>query len=110
MILNVLIDNHTYPIEVPESMIREGEEFFARMDQDMDRGYQMSRTWVAAPNQVQRCQIVADKLLTALEAENQKLGMLMAAYILARMPGCQAVEMNLEGDMTEHDLKLGMPG
>ena len=36
------------------------------MDQDMDAGWQMSRDWVDNPSREQRCQIVADKLLTAL--------------------------------------------
>jgi len=80
-------------------VIEQGEEFFARLDADMDKGWQMSREWVQRPNRSERCQIVADKLLTALETENQKLGMLMAGYILKRMPEVDGVEIDIRGEI-----------
>ena len=107
MILNVFVDEQTYRIEVPQFVTDEGDEFFARLDRDMDNGYQMSRTWVENPDPVNRCQIVADKLLTALETDNEKLGMMMAGYILARLPKVTGIRMNTEGDMLEHELILG---
>jgi hypothetical protein len=107
MILNVFVDEQTYRIEVPQFVIDEGDEFFARLDRDMDKGYQMSRTWVENPDPVNRCQIVADKLLTALETDNEKLGMMMAGYILTRLPQVTGIRMNTEGDMLEHELILG---
>lgn len=70
----------------------------------MDRGYQMSRLWVDNPDQEQRCQIVADKILTALSNGNQKSGTLMAAYILKRMPHIREIHLNTEGDISGHDL------
>jgi hypothetical protein len=103
MILKVNVGEQTYSIDVPEKMLDEAEEFFSRMDKDMSNGYQMSRTWVDNPDAYMRCQIVADKLLTALESHNESLGMMMSAYLLKRMPGIRAVHLNLEGDMTEHD-------
>lgn len=106
MILNVHVGEQTYSINVPEDILGEAEEFFATMDKDMDRGYQMSRTWVDKPDAYMRCQIVADKLLTALESHNESLGVMMSAYLLKRMPGIKAVHLNLEGDMTEHDFDL----
>jgi len=59
----------------------------------------MSREWVQHPHQVERCQIVADKLLTALENENEKLSMLMAGYILSRMPDVDTVEIDIRDEM-----------
>lgn len=106
MILNVHAGEQTYSIDVPEHMLVDAEELFARMDEDMSRGYQMSRTWVDNPDVYMRCQIVADKLLTALESHNESLGIMMSAYLLKRMPGIRAVHLNLEGDMTEHDFDL----
>lgn len=103
MILKVNVGEQTYSIDVPEKMLDEAEEFFSRMDEDMSSGYQMSRTWVDNPDAYMRCQIVADKLLTALESHNESLGMMMSAYLLKRMPGIRVVHLNLEGDMTEHD-------
>jgi hypothetical protein len=99
MILKAIIDDREYSLNVPQAVIEQGEELFAKLDADMDKGWQMSREWVRNPNRVERCQIVADKLLTALEKENEKLGMLMAGYILSRMPGIDAVEIDIRGEI-----------
>ncbi len=107
MILNIMLDDQVYPINVPEFVLTEGEEFFAKLDSDMDRGYQMSRTWVDSPNQEMRCQIAADRILDAIHKENEKLGMMMAGYILARMPGVTEVRLSSEGDMLEHEIVMG---
>ena len=68
------------------TLLEEAEDYFARMVEDMDHGIQMSRDWVAQPSLEHRCQWVANRLLTALENENHKLGRLMAGYILKRLP------------------------
>jgi hypothetical protein len=107
MRFNVMIDDQTYPFEVPQFILEEGEEFFAKLDKDMDKGYQMSRTWVDNPDRMKRCQIVADRILDAIHRENQQLGIMMAAYILARMPGATGVRLSSEGDMLEHELVIG---
>ncbi|MDQ5769404.1 hypothetical protein [Thiothrix subterranea] len=104
MQLRIQINDTTRDIDVPDFMLAEGEDFFAQMDQDMNKGYQMSRKWVDKPDQEQRCQIVADKILTALSNGNQKSGTLMAAYILKRMPQVREIHMNTEGDMLGHEL------
>ena len=46
MILKVIVDERTIPIEVPDYMLAEAADFFARIDADMDAGWQMSRQWV----------------------------------------------------------------
>jgi hypothetical protein len=99
MILKAIIDELEYSLNVPDAVIAQSEEFFAKLDADMDQGWQMSRDWVQSPNRLERCQIVADKLLTALENENDKLGMLMAGYILSRMPEVESVEIDIRGEM-----------
>jgi len=99
MILKAIIDDREYSLNVPEVVIAQGEDFFSKLDADMDCGWQMSREWVQSPNRVERCQIVADKLLTALEGENQKVGMLMAGYILSRMPEVEKVEIDIRGEI-----------
>ncbi len=107
MILNIYVDDSAYAIEVPTDMMQEGEEFFARMDRDMDRGWQMSRTYVERPNTVQRCQIAADKILTALHTGNQKLALLMAGYVLSRVPGVQGVRIDTNGEIFNTELIMG---
>jgi hypothetical protein len=101
MILNVIVDEQSIDLNVPDPMLQEAEDFFAKMDRDMENGWQMSRDWVDNPNREQRCQIAADKLLTALENENRKLAMLMAGYILTRMPGVQSVEVDTGGEIDQ---------
>ena len=104
MILKAIIDDLEYSLNVPEAVLAQGEGFFAKMDADMDKGWQMSREWVRSPNRAERCQIVADKLLSALEKENQKLGMLMAGYILSRMPEVHTVEIDIGGEIQNTQL------
>lgn len=104
MILKVVIDDQTYPIRVPEDIVRDGEEFFSRIDADMDQGWQMSRDWVDRPDQLQRCQIVGDKMLTAMHNNNERLMVLLSAYILARVPGVQGIRIDTNGEMLESEL------
>lgn len=101
MQLTVHIDEVSQTIEVGEDLLKEGEDFFSKMDSDMNQGWQMSRTWVEDPNQVERCQIAANKMLDAISAENQTLLMLMAGYIMSRYPEVREVHIDTSGDMTE---------
>ena len=66
MRFKVIIGEQVYAIEVPEELLAEAAEFHAKLDRDMDRGWQMSRQFVERPDRLQRCQIVADKLLTSI--------------------------------------------
>jgi hypothetical protein len=71
MNITVEFDDKSYAINVPESLALEAVDFFAKMDADMNCGWQMSRWWVPDPDQNQRCQIVADKLLTAMQNDER---------------------------------------
>jgi len=104
MILKLTIDDQTYNIDVPEQIMQEAEEFYAKMDSDMDKGWQMSRFWVEKPDQYQRCQIVADKALGAFHTENKKMVMLMSGYILSRVPHVEEVVVDTSGDITLTDV------
>ncbi|TVQ89354.1 MAG: hypothetical protein EA400_07610 [Chromatiaceae bacterium] len=109
MLLKVIIEEQVYTLQVPEPLLTEASEFFEQLDRDMDPGWQMSREWVDAPDRLQRCQIVADKLLTALEKENQRLGLLMAAYLLSRLPDLEAVELDVHGEIQNNSFRLRPP-
>jgi hypothetical protein len=106
MILKAIIEDQEYSLNVPERVLAGCDEFCARLDADMDAGWQMSREWVQSPNLEQRCQIVADKLLSALEKENHKIGMLMAAYILKRLPNVEAVELDVQGEIQNNSFRF----
>ena len=107
MKLNVIVDGRANAFDVPDELLTDAKDFFDKMDADMDRGWQMSRDWVEKPDDEQRCQIAADKILGAIETENEKLLMLMCAYILYKMPGVSAVNIDVTGDMNETDIILG---
>ncbi len=104
MILKLTIDDQTYNIDVPEQIMQEAEAFYAKMDSDMDKGWQMSRSWVENPDQYQRCQIAADRILGALHTENRKMAMLMSGYILSRVPYVEEVVVDTSGDITLTDV------
>jgi ribosome maturation protein Sdo1 len=101
MILNIVIDEKTLPIKVPESLLTSAEAFFQKIDSDMDKGWQISRDWVDNPTLEQRCQVVADKILGAIETENEKLATMMAAYILSRAPSVKTVVIDTQGEIQE---------
>jgi hypothetical protein len=101
MILNVTVDEQTIRVSVPDDFLQEAEEIYSRMDADMDKGWQMSRHWVANPDTYQRCQVAADKVLGALHQDNRNLMMLWSGYILSRMPGVGEVVVDTKGDITE---------
>lgn len=110
MLLKAIIDDQIYELNVPDALISQGQPFFDKLDQDMDAGWQMSREWVEQPDRLQRCQIVADKLLTALESENQKLGLMMAGYLIARLPGVESVELDVQGEIQNNRFNLAAHG
>ena len=100
MILKAIIDDQIYTLNVPETVLARGLDFFAKLDADMDKGWQMSREWVANPDRLQRCQIVADRVLGAFHTENKKMVLLMSGYILSRLPQVQEVIVDTSGDIT----------
>ena len=106
MILNVVVEDQVFPVTVPDAMVNEGEDFFRKLDSDMDKGWQMSRDWVDSPNQEQRCQIVGDKMLTAMDHDNKKLMILLCAYILNRVPGVSGIRIDTNGEMMETELVM----
>jgi len=106
LLLTVFIDERQIAVDTPPGMMVEAEEFFAKMDADMDQGWQMGRQWIESPNPRQRCQIAADKLMSAEEAGNQTMMQLMAAYILSRMPGVAGVNINTGGEMEETEFAM----
>jgi len=107
MRFKVIVGEQVYAVEVPEDLLREAGDFHARLDRDMDRGWQMSREFVAQPDPLQRCQIVADKLLTGIIEGNESTAMLMAGYIALRMPGAVGVDIDASGEMQNTELLYG---
>lgn len=101
MLLNIAIDGQEVTMNVPDSMLSEARTFFDKMDSDLDKGFQMGRYWVENPNGEQRCQIAADRLLTAIESENKNMATMMSAYILSKAPHIETVIIDTNGEMQE---------
>lgn len=103
MKLKVLIEDRLEEFEIPDALMTEGEDFFAKIDSDLDKGWQMGHVWVEKPNQLQRCQIAADKMTSAIHNENEKMFMLMAAYILKNKPDTEEIHLDSTGDIQTID-------
>jgi hypothetical protein len=101
MILNIRVEDQSYPVEVPDNILTSAGEYFQKLDADMDKGWQMSRSWVDNPTAEQRCQIVADRILGAFEHENKKSLILLSAYILSRFPQLKTIDISTNGEMQE---------
>ena len=101
MDVKILIEGNAYSINVPQDIIEEGESFFHKMDQDMDKGWMMNREWVEAPSPEQRCQIAADRIADSINTENETLTLLMAGYVLTHMKNVKEIHINTDGDMME---------
>jgi hypothetical protein len=54
---------------------------------------------VPDPDQNQRCQIVADKLLTAMQKNDEEFALMMCAYILKSKPDTRRIRINTEGEI-----------
>ncbi|MDH5324038.1 MAG: hypothetical protein OEZ68_18780 [Gammaproteobacteria bacterium] len=104
MQLTIDIDDKQQTLDISDADLKDGEDFFKMMDRDMDKGWQMSREWVDCPNLIQRCQIAANKMLGAIASENETLLMLLAGYILTRLPDVGMIRIATAGEMSETEL------
>lgn len=109
MELRITVESQTRVLSVPDGLLRDAEEFFRKMDSDMDRGWQMSREFVEQPNALQRCQIAAHKLLGGLSSGNLSLATLMAGYIVTRLPGVSGVDIDATGEMQQTEFSYDAP-
>jgi len=106
MILDVMVDTQEVKIQIPDEMLSQSQAFFDKMDKDMDAGRRLGPTYVENLDAIQRAQIVADRLLTAIETENQGLAQLMAAYIVTRIKNVQLVNIDINGDPLNTEIIL----
>jgi hypothetical protein len=106
MKLKIVIDDQTQDVQVPDQILNEAEDFFGKMDDDMNKGWQMGPDYIESPDKIQRCQIAADRILTAIDTENQNLLLLMAGYILTRVPDVASIDINTSGEVCETLINL----
>ena len=109
MKLNVIVDERVYSVDVPPPMLIEAEDFFRKLDADMDHGWQMGLEFIENPDKLQRCQIAANKLLTSLSGANETMVLLMAGFILKRLPGVTGVRIDTGGEMLHTEIIYEKP-
>ncbi len=105
-VLNVVIDSNMYSVNVEEEILTSATDLFDKMDQDMSKGWTLGRDFVENPNITERCQIVGDKLLTAIEDENEQMKSMMAGYILSRVPNIMTLYIDNTGEIQETQIEL----
>jgi hypothetical protein len=105
-ILNVVVDGQMYTVNVDEEIIMSASSLFNKMDEDMNNGWTLGKEYVENPDVTQRCQIVGDKLLTALEDEDEQMQTMMAGYILSRVPKIMTIHLNNSGEIQDTVLEF----
>ena len=105
-ILNVIVDGQMHVVNVEEDTILSGSTLFNKMDEDMNKGWTLGKDFVESLSVTERCQVVGDKLLTALEDNNEKMKTMMAAYILSRVPNIMTIHLDNTGEIQETQLEL----
>jgi hypothetical protein len=99
--LNIILGENEYPLKIKDKIVTEGQPFFNQMDSDMDKGWQMSKSWVEKPSHYQKCQIAADRLFTSIHLNKKETAIMMAAYILNQMPTVKVIDIDISGNMEE---------
>lgn len=105
MQLNLIINDWSMNLEITDEYLQNMGDSFDKMDKDMDEGRRLGQRFIKEPNQTQRCQIAADKLLSALESNNEGLALLMGGYIVTRMDGVKQVIIDNNGEPQETEFK-----
>ena len=95
--LNLIIDDWSMDLEIPDGYLEAMQDAFDRMDKDMNQGWQLGQKWVPNPDRKQRCQLVAGNLLAALESDNENLALMLGGYILSRMPQVRQIVIDNSG-------------
>ena len=100
-VLTIILGENEYPLKITETIVSEAGPFFEKMDSDMNKGWQMSKSWVDSANQFQNCQIVADRLFTSIHLNKKKTAIMMAAYIINQMTSVKVIYIDISGNMEE---------
>ena len=104
MKLHINIDQEGFELDVPEQLLVEAQVIFADMDKEFDRGQQMGRYWIDQPDNFQRCQVVANKLVDAFYREDKRNVYITSAYILHKMPNAREVVVNTGNEIQDIDI------
>ncbi|MFV1997759.1 MAG: hypothetical protein ACC641_07080 [Acidiferrobacterales bacterium] len=104
MKIKVTIGERSKIVDVADEILADGKSFFDKMDGDMDKGWQMGADYIEKPDQVQRCQIAADRVLDAIGTHNENLKILMLGYILDRVPTISEIVIDTGGELMNTEI------
>ncbi len=106
MNFNITIDEESYTLEVSEKLMQELQSAHHDMDIEYDKGLQLGRYWIERPTLEQRCQLTADKVVSAIHQENIRLFYIMASYILRQFPALKKVTVSSDFEISDIDIEL----
>ncbi len=104
MKIKVTIGEQSKQVDVTDEILADGRSFFDKMDNDMDNGWQMGADYIEKPDQLERCQIAADKVLNAIGTHNKNLKLLMLGYILDRVPTVSEIVIDTGGELMNTEI------
>jgi hypothetical protein len=104
MLLDAYVGARMYPLEVTQQTLDLGQEFYDKINQDMDGGWRMGPEYIESPDRVQRGQIVPSRLLVPIETGNEMMVRALAGYFASRLPEVRSININLEGAALNADL------
>jgi hypothetical protein len=106
MNFNITIDEESYTLEVKEELMQELQGTHNEMDAEYDKGLQLGRYWVEAPTLEQRCQLTANKVVSAIHQENIRQFYVMASYILSKFPELKRVTVSSDFEISDIDIEV----
>ena len=98
MQLCIIVEDSQKIVQLDPALIDNASQILEQMDRDMDSGWQFGRRYLDCPGVMERCQIAADRILTALHNDNEATVSLMTAYILTRLPEAGTVSIDTTGE------------
>ena len=106
MIFNITIDDESYTLEVKDELMQERQSVHDEMDAEYDRGIQLGRYWIETPTLEQRCQITANKVVSAIHQENIRQFYITASYILSKFPDLKRVTVSSDFEISDIDIEI----
>ena len=52
--VKIILGENSYPLKISSKIVSDAQDYFNKLDADMNKGWKMSKSWVDNPNQVQR--------------------------------------------------------
>jgi len=106
MNFNINIDEESYTLEVKDELMQELKNVHTDMDAEYDKGLQLGRYWIESPTLEQRCQLTANKVVSAIHQENVRNFYLNASYILSKFPELKRVTVSSDFEISDIDIEL----